>query len=85
MDTQLEILNEIRGLRKEVNDGFQNYEDRITAIETKLEPLVRDASFKRRIQYIGNVISGSVGAALIVGVLRFVFPHYVPPPSILGK
>ena len=88
MDTQQMILDEVRGLRKEVQDNFKNYENRITAVETKLDPIVQDATFARRMKVWSHVITSAVTSAVtlgIVGAIRMIWPAHVPPPSILGK
>ena len=36
--TQL-ILDELRGMRNEMNDGFKEYNHRVTKVETQIEPL----------------------------------------------
>jgi hypothetical protein len=84
MDTELMILEEVRGLRKEVQDNFKNYENRITAVETKVEPLVDDAKFKSRLQLVTHAAASAIGAGIVLAV-RTVWPAHVPPPSILGK
>ena len=84
MDTQQMILDEVRGLRKEVQDHFKNYENRITAVETKVEPLVEDAKFKSRVQLLTHALTGAIGAGIVMAV-RMIWPAHVPPPSILGK
>jgi hypothetical protein len=57
---------------------------RATALETKLDPLVSDAKFKSRVQYLSHVITGSIGAGIVLAI-RAIWPAHVPPPSILGK
>jgi hypothetical protein len=57
---------------------------RVTAAEVKLEPLVTEATFRRRANYLGHVLAGSIGAGIMLA-FNAIWPHYVPPPSILHK
>jgi hypothetical protein len=79
MDIQQMILDEVRGLRKHVRDTSKNYENRLATVETKLDPLVSDAKFQRRMRVPGHVLT--IG---IVGAIRFIWPPHVPLPSILA-
>lgn len=47
---------------------------RVTAVETKVEPVVSEATFQRRTRYVGHVLSGSIGAGLIAA-WQYLFPH----------
>jgi hypothetical protein len=55
---------------------------RVTAAEVKLEPLVTDTTFRRRANYVGHVLTGAIGAGIMVAI-NIIWPHYIPPPSIL--
>jgi hypothetical protein len=57
---------------------------RVTAVETKLDPIVKDASFKRRANYLGHVLTAAIATGLTL-TINAIWPHYVPPPSILRK
>ena len=45
--------------------GQASLASRVTAVETKVEPVVSEAAFQRRTRYVGHVLSGSTGARLI--------------------
>ncbi len=49
-------------------------ESRVTAVETKVDPVVSEATFQRRTRYVGHVLSGSIGAGLIAA-WQYLFPH----------
>ena len=57
---------------------------RVTAVETKLEPIISDALFKNRLQLVTHAAASAVGAGIILAV-RAIWPPHVAPPSILGK
>ena len=84
MDTQQMLLDEVRGLRKEVNEGFQSFGSRLSIVETKLDPLVDDAKFQNRIKILAHVATSAITLG-IVGAVRLIWPVHVPPPSILVK
>jgi hypothetical protein len=46
----------------------------VTAVETKVDPVVSEATFERRTRHVGHVLSGSIGAGLIAA-WQYLFPH----------
>ena len=57
---------------------------RVTAVETKVDPLVDEAKFQSRVKVLGHVLTSAITLG-IMGVVRLLWPAHVPPPSILGK
>jgi len=77
-DTTLEvILGRFDKLDAKIDGALSrqaSLESRVTAVETKADPVVSEATFQRRTRYVGHVLSGSVGAGLIAA-WQYLFPH----------
>jgi tetrahydromethanopterin S-methyltransferase subunit G len=77
-DTTLEvILSRFDKLDAKIDraiDGQASLASRVTAVETKVDPVVSEATFQRRTRYVGHVLSGSIGAGLIAA-WQYLFPH----------
>ena len=54
--------------------GQADLQAKVTTIETKLEPVIADAAFKRKVDYVKTGLAGSIGAGLVMA-FRFLFPH----------
>ena len=54
--------------------GQASLASRVTAVETKVDPVVSEATFQRRTRYVGHVLSGSIGAG-IIAAWQWLFPH----------
>jgi hypothetical protein len=46
---------------------------RVTAVETKIDPLVNDSTFKRRVDYVKTGLAASIGAGIVIG-FKAIFP-----------
>lgn len=77
-DTTLQvILGRFDKLDAKIDGALQGQSvlaSRVTAVETKVEPVVSEATFRRRTRYVGHVLSGSIGAGLIAA-WQYLFPH----------
>ncbi|HZQ25254.1 MAG TPA: hypothetical protein VFA89_20875 [Terriglobales bacterium] len=69
-----QLLDGQTELTKTVNNGFKEHGERLAKIETQVAPLVSDASFKRKVDYIKTGLAGSIGAGIVMA-FRFLFPH----------
>ena len=81
------ILGRFDKLDAKIDDAIQQHSDlrtEVATIRTQLNPLVKDATFRRRVQYFGHVLSGSIGAGIMLAI-HAIWPHTVPPPSVLHK
>lgn len=81
------ILGRFDKLDEKIDGALKEHSNlraEVVEIKTKLEPLVTDATFKRRAAYVGHVFTGAVGAGIVLAV-RTIWPAHVPPPSILSK
>jgi hypothetical protein len=63
---------------------MSNLTSRVTAVETKLEPIVEDAKFKGRVAILTHAVTGAIAAGIVMAV-RTIWPPHIAPPSILGK
>jgi hypothetical protein len=56
---------------------------RVTAVETKLDPIVDDAKFKGRMALVTHALTGAIAGGIVLAI-RTIWPAHVPPPSILS-
>ena len=63
---------------------ISNMASRVTAVETKLEPIVEDAKFKGRVALLTHAVTGAIAAGIVMAI-RTIWPPHIAPPSILGK
>jgi hypothetical protein len=57
---------------------------RVTATEVKLEPLVTEATFRRRANHLGHVLTAAIATGLTL-TINAIWPHYAPVDPETGQ
>lgn len=67
-------FDKVEKLIGEVREDGAADRNRISVLETKVEPLVSESTFKRRLQLASSAAAGAIASGIVLG-FRYIFGH----------